>query len=103
MVMDYVLNPIICTILCTQLTRGLSSLAGPIRRHRLLRGLFTALNLRGIKASARTNEVIGIGLGAVVLLFLGACASLPASARPSTRPLSRGPSTTPRRSPGASC
>ncbi|HET8646579.1 MAG TPA: APC family permease, partial [Vicinamibacteria bacterium] len=33
--------------------------------------LFTGLNLRGIKASARTNEVIGIGLFAVVLVFAG--------------------------------
>jgi amino acid transporter len=34
--------------------------------------LFTSLNLRGVKASARTNEVLGVGLGVVVLLYLGA-------------------------------
>jgi amino acid transporter len=74
MVMDYVLNPTICTILCTQLTRDwltwLPREAGIV----FFAALFTALNLRGVKASARTNEIIGIGLGGVVLVFLGACA-----------------------------
>ena len=36
--------------------------------------LFTVLNLRGVKASARTNQVIGVGLGVVVVLFLVAAA-----------------------------
>ena len=31
--------------------------------------LFTLLNLRGIKASSRTNEVITAGLGVVIILF----------------------------------
>ncbi|MET0556949.1 MAG: APC family permease [Vicinamibacteria bacterium] len=73
MVMDYVLNPTICTILCAQLTRnylpGLPRWAGIV----FFAVLFTALNLRGIKSSARTNAVIGVGLGVVVLIFLGAC------------------------------
>jgi amino acid transporter len=34
--------------------------------------LFTVMNLRGIEASARTNTVIAVGLGIVILLFLGA-------------------------------
>ena len=78
MVMDYVLNPIICTILCTKLTMNYLPLAAPPGRRRLLRRRSSpCLNLRGIKASARTNQVIGIGLGVVVLVFLGAAAPLP--------------------------
>jgi amino acid transporter len=38
----------------------------------LFAALFTGLNLRGIKASARTNEVLTIIMGAVLVLFLGA-------------------------------
>jgi amino acid transporter len=74
MVMDYVLNPIICTIFCTKLAMQywpwLPREAGIF----FFALLFTTLNLRGVKASARTNQVIGIGLGLVVLLFLGAAA-----------------------------
>jgi amino acid transporter len=33
--------------------------------------LFTVMNLRGIEASARTNTVIAVGLGIVIVLFLG--------------------------------
>ena len=70
MVMDYVLNPIICTIFCTKLAMnywpGLPRPAGIL----FFAVLFTVLNLRGIKASARTNQVIGVGLGVVVVLFL---------------------------------
>jgi amino acid transporter len=74
MVMDYVLNPIICTIFCTKLAMnywpGLPRPAGIL----FFAVLFTVLNLRGIKASARTNQVIGVGLGVVVVLFLVAAA-----------------------------
>jgi amino acid transporter len=72
MVMDYVLNPLICTIYSTSLLmnyfpwmpRWVGILGFAL--------LFTVLNLQGVKASARTNTIIGIGLGGVVLLFLGA-------------------------------
>src|SRR5690606_29205870 len=33
--------------------------------------LFTVMNLRGIESSARTNTVIAVGLGIVIILFLG--------------------------------
>jgi putrescine importer len=72
MVMDYILNPLICTIWCSK--AALNFLPGiPYAAWvTFFAALFTALNLRGVKASARTNEVVGIGLGVVVLLFLGA-------------------------------
>jgi amino acid transporter len=34
--------------------------------------LFTVMNLRGIEASARTNTFLTVGLGVVIVLFLGA-------------------------------
>ncbi len=72
MVMDYVLNPLICTILCTKLAMNyLPWLPYPVGVL-FFALLFTSLNLRGVKASARTNEIIAIGLGVVVALFLGA-------------------------------
>jgi putrescine importer len=89
MVMDYVLNPTICTILCAQLTRnylpGLPRWAGIV----FFAALFTALNLRGIKSSARTNQIIGIGLGVIVLVFLGACATYLFGAPPDAAALAR--------------
>lgn len=72
MVMDYVLNPLVCTILCTSLTiTYLPWLPRPLGVV-FFAVLFTFLNLQGVKTSARTNQVIGIGLGFVVLVFLGA-------------------------------
>jgi putrescine importer len=71
MVMDYVLNPMICTILCSKLAMNyVPGIPQPVWVG-FFALLFTSLNLRGIKASARTNEVIGIGLFAVVLVFFG--------------------------------
>src|SRR6185503_4944450 len=72
MVMDYVLNPIICTILCSKL--ALNYLPGvPFALWAVFfAALFTGLNLQGVKSSARTNEVLAAGMFVVVLLFLGA-------------------------------
>jgi amino acid transporter len=72
MVMDYMLNPLICTIWCSKAALNfLPEIPYPVWVV-FFAALFTVLNLRGIKASARTNEVVGIGLSVVVLLFLGA-------------------------------
>jgi len=72
MVMDYMLNPLICTIWCSKAALNfLPEIPYPVWVV-FFATLFTVLNLRGIKASARTNEVVGIGLSVVVLLFLGA-------------------------------
>jgi amino acid transporter len=90
MVMDYVLNPLVCTILCTSLTLTyfpwLPRPLGVV----FFALLFTVLNLQGVKTSARTNQVIGLGLGVVVLLFLGAAVrylmGAPLTAADLTRP-----------------
>jgi len=72
MVMDYVLNPMICTIYCSKVAMNfLPEIPYPVWVA-VFATLFTLLNLRGVKASARTNEVLAIGMFIVVLLFVGA-------------------------------
>ena len=72
MLMDYVLNPMICTIWCSKAAMNVvTGLPYPVWVV-LFAGLFTLLNLRGVKASARTNVVLTIVMGAVLVLFLGA-------------------------------
>ena len=72
MVMDYVLNPMICTILCSKLAMNYFPGTPYAFWVVFFAILFTALNLQGIKSSARTNEVLGIVLSVVVVIFLGA-------------------------------
>jgi amino acid transporter len=90
MVMDYVLNPIICTILSSKLAMNYLPGVPYAAWVFFFAFLFTGLNLRGVKASARTNEIIGIGLGLVVLLFLAAAVryllGVPLDAAALTRP-----------------
>ena len=72
MVMDYILNPLICIAFCAKaamnILPGLSFYAWIA----IFAVLFTWMNLRGIKASARVNETLCIGLTAVVVIFLAA-------------------------------
>ena len=79
-IFDYVMNPIICVIWIAGATAALlpniSSHAEAVSLNALFIVLFTILftvmNLRGIEASARTNRLITLGLGVVIILFLGA-------------------------------
>ena len=72
MVMDYVLNPMICTIYCSKVAMNfLPEMPYPVWVA-VFATVFTLLNLRGVKASARTNEVLAIGMFIVVVLFVGA-------------------------------
>jgi len=69
MVMDYILNPLICTVISSKLTQNI--LPG-VPYWVLAIGyavLFTALNLRGIKTSARINDVFAAGMMVVVVIF----------------------------------
>jgi len=69
MVMDYILNPLICTVICSKLTQNI--LPG-VPYWALAIGFavaFTALNLRGIKTSARINDVLAAGMTIVVVIF----------------------------------
>jgi amino acid transporter len=71
MVMDYLINPLICTAFCAQaamnILPGLSYYVWIL----FFAALFTWGNLRGIKTSARMNEVLCAGMTVVVVLFLG--------------------------------
>jgi amino acid transporter len=74
MVMDYMINPLICTIWCAKAAMNMFHGIPYVVWVAFFALLFTTLNLRGIKASARTNTVLGIALGLVVVLFLSAAA-----------------------------
>jgi amino acid transporter len=75
MTMDYILNPLICTIWCAKAMADLLSgtrlqipypgLLWPL----FFAGLFTALNLRGVQTSARINKTLCAIMGAVILAF----------------------------------
>ncbi len=69
MVMDYILNPLICTIICSKLTQNIL----PEMPYWILAiffaGFFTFLNLGGVKTSARINEVLAAGMTVVVIIF----------------------------------
>src|SRR5580704_19472643 len=75
MTMDYILNPLICTIWCSKAMADLLTgtryqipypgLLWPI----IFALLFTVLNLRGVKTSARINATLCAIMGAVILAF----------------------------------
>jgi amino acid transporter len=91
MAMDYMLNPIICTIWSSKAAGNIIPEVPYAVWAVFFAGLFTVLNLRGIRASARTNEALAIGMGVVVLIFFGAVIRYlmnfpPAAARAFTQP-----------------
>ena len=74
MVMDYMLNPLICTIWCSQQAHqfapGIPAWGWKI----FFAAVFTLLNLRGVKTSARVNAGMAAGMGAVVVVIFVAAA-----------------------------
>jgi putrescine importer len=71
MIFDYVMNPIICVIWASKASMNFIPEI-PFAAYVVFYAvLFTAMNLRGIESSARTNSIIATGLGVVILLFLG--------------------------------
>lgn len=69
MVMDYLLNPLVCTILCAQLARNFAPGIPYVIWALFFAGLFTGLNLFGIRTSARINDALAIGMGVVISIF----------------------------------
>ncbi len=68
MVMDYVLNPLICTVICGKLTQNII----PLPYWALavfFAAFFSGVNLLGVKTSARINEVLALGMMVVVVIF----------------------------------
>src|SRR5881296_699685 len=63
MVMDYMLNPLICTILCSKLTQNFLPEIPYWALAIFFAVAFTGMNLRGVKTSARINEVMAGAMG----------------------------------------
>jgi putrescine importer len=74
MVMDYMLNPMICIIWCSQQAHVFSS-GVPYWAWAIFFGcVFTVLNIQGVKTSARVNAALAAGMGAVIAIFFVAAA-----------------------------
>jgi putrescine importer len=71
MVMDYILNPLICTVICSKLTQNILPWAPYWLLAIGFATSFTLLNLRAIKTSARINDVLAAGMMIVVVIFFG--------------------------------
>src|ERR1700680_1437446 len=69
MVMNYMLNPIICTIWCSQQAHvfapGVPYWAWAV----FFALVFTLLNIQGVKTSARVNSALAAGMGVVIAIF----------------------------------
>jgi putrescine importer len=74
MVMDYVLNPLICTILCSKFAMNFFPEIPYALWVTAFVVLFTFLNTQGIQTSARINSTLVAVMGVVILLFLAAAA-----------------------------
>ena len=78
MVMDYMVNPLICTVWCAGQAHDFTKDFAPgipIWGWKIFFALvFTLLNIRGIKTSARINTGMAAGMGAVVVVILVAAA-----------------------------
>jgi putrescine importer len=68
MVMDYVLNPLICTVICSKLTQNIVPLPYWVLAV-FFAAFFSGVNLLGVKTSARINEVLALGMMVVVVIF----------------------------------
>ncbi len=72
MVMDYVLNPLICTAFCAKITMNILPVMPYYAWIIVFAAFFTWMNLRGIKTSAQFNNALCAGMVVVVVIFLGA-------------------------------
>src|ERR1700678_1479659 len=69
MVMDYMLNPIICTIWCSQQAHVFAP-GVPYWTWAVFFALvFTLLNVQGVKTSAHVNSALAAGMGVVIAIF----------------------------------
>jgi len=72
MAMDYMLNPIVCTILCSKFALNFVPEIPYAVLVVIFLALFTALNLFGIRTSARINDTLAAAMGIVIAIFLAA-------------------------------
>jgi putrescine importer len=74
MVMDYMLNPLICTVWCAGQASQFAPGVPPWIWKIFFVIVFTVLNIRGIKTSARLNTGMAVLMGAVVVAIFVAAA-----------------------------
>ncbi len=74
MVMDYLLNPLICTAFCAKAAMNILPSLNFYAWALLFAAFFTWTNLRGIKTSAQLNEALCLAMSIVVVIFLAAVA-----------------------------
>jgi putrescine importer len=74
MVMDYMLNPMICVIWCSQQARTFAPGVPYWGWAVFFALLFTFINMRGIKTSARVNAGLALGMGIVIAMIFVAAA-----------------------------
>jgi putrescine importer len=71
MLMDYILNPIICIIWCSQAARNVFPDVPYLFWVVVFALVSTFLNTRGIQTSGRVNAILAVVMSLVVVLFLG--------------------------------
>lgn len=74
MVMDYMLNPIICIIWVSQQAHVFAPAVPYWTWAIVIALLFTALNVQGVRTSARINAGLAAGMGAVIAILFTAAA-----------------------------
>ncbi|HEY0162493.1 MAG TPA: APC family permease [Edaphobacter sp.] len=70
MLMDYLLNPIICVIWCSAAARNILPQIPYAAWAISFAVVFTLLNLRGVRTSGRVNSILAIGMSLVVAVVL---------------------------------
>src|ERR1700760_1282166 len=70
MLMDYLLNPIICAIWCSAAARNVLPSIPYAAWAVAFVLLFSLLNLRGVQASGRVNAILALVMSLVVVVFL---------------------------------
>src|SRR6476661_5442092 len=69
MAMDYMLNPMICIIWCSKAAMNFAPGVPYAVWAVFFFMVFTGLNLRGIRTSARLNTALAAGMGVVITIF----------------------------------
>jgi putrescine importer len=70
MAMDYILNPLICTIWCSKAAGNFIPEVPYVAWAIFFAVMFTLLNLNGVETSARINAGMAAALGVVIVLFV---------------------------------
>jgi amino acid transporter len=70
MLMDYMLNPIICAIWCSAAAQNILPQIPYAAWVVAFVLVFTGLNLRGVQTSGRVNSLLALGMSIVVVIFI---------------------------------